>query len=160
MAASKNKATTPSSLASNRRARREFHILDTIECGVELKGTEVKSIRAGKVSLNESFGSARNREIYLFNLRIEPYSHGNKFNHDPIRPKRLLLHRVEIDRLQAQVNEKGRTLIPLKLYLKGGRVKVALALAKGKDVQDKREAMKRRTADREAQRSIAEHRRR
>ena len=156
----RNKATTPSSLASNRRARHEFHILDTIECGMELKGTEVKSVRAGKVSLKESFGSIQNREIYLLNLRIEPYSHGNKFNHDPIRPKRLLLHRVEIDRLQAQVNEKGCTLIPLKLYLKGGRVKVALALAKGKDVQDKREAMKRRTADREAQRSIAEHRRR
>ena len=160
MAASGKKASASASLASNSRARREYHILDTIECGVELKGTEVKSIRAGKVSLKESFGAVQNGEVVLFNLRVEPYSHGNQFNHDPIRPKRLLLHRAEIIRIHAQVTRKGQTLVPLRLYLKRGRVKVALALARGKDVVDKRETLKRRTADREAQRAIAIHRRR
>jgi len=159
MAAPKGKSSPgPASLAANRKARRDYQILDTYECGIELRGTEVKSIRDGKVSLNESYASVDNGQVYLHQCRIEPYSHGNQFNHDPLRPKRLLLHRAEITRLYAQVREKGLTLVPLKLFLKRGRVKLDLALARGKDVQDKRETLKRRTADREAQRAIAEHR--
>lgn len=160
MAAKGKKPAGPAALATNRKARREYHILNSLECGIELRGTEVKSIRDGKISINESYASVDDGQIYLHQCRIEPYSHGNQFNHDPMRPRRLLLHRAEINRLLAQVREKGLTLVPLKLYLKRGRVKVDLGLARGKDVQDKRETIKRRTADREAQRAIAEHRRR
>ncbi len=147
-------------LASNRKARYDYHIIETMECGLELKGTEVKSIRDSKVSLAPAFADVQGRQIFVQGMRIEPYSFGNQFNHDPMRPKRLLLHRREIDQLIGQVATKGYTLIPLKLYLKRGKVKLELALCKGKDVQDKRETLKRRTADREARKAIAEHTRR
>ena len=145
-------------LATNRRARRDYLVLETLEAGLELQGTEVKSIRDGKVSLNESFAEVQHRELFAHGLRIEPYSHGNQFNHDPLRPKRLLLHRREIARLGSEAAEKGMTLIPLRLYLKRGRVKLELGLCRGKHHHDKREDLKRRTADREAQRAIREHR--
>ena len=157
MSASPDKPARRGPLATNRKARRDFHVLETFECGVELVGTEVKSIRAGKLSLAESYARVEDGQMLVHGLRIEPYTHGNQFNHDPLRPKRLLLHRKEIDRIDGQVREKGHTLVPLKLYLKRGRVKLELALARGKDVRDKRETLRRRTADREAQRAIAEH---
>jgi SsrA-binding protein len=144
-------------LATHRRARHEYHVLETVECGLELKGTEVKSLRDGHVSMAESFADAEGGELFVRGMRIEPYAHGNQFNHDPLRPKKLLLHRREIDRLMGQVATKGSTLIPLQLYLKRGRVKLELGLCKGKDVRDKRETLKRRTADREARRAISEH---
>jgi SsrA-binding protein len=147
-------------LVTYRKARHDYQVLDTLECGLALQGTEVKSLREGKASLAQSFADVQGGEVFVNGLRIEPYSHGNVHNHDPSRPKKLLLHRREIQRLAAQVAEKGYTLIPLRLYLKAGRVKLELALCKGKDVHDKRETLKRRTADREALRAIAEHKRR
>ena len=158
-AATGKRSSGPPALATHRRARHEYHILDSIECGIELLGTEVKSIRAGKVSLAGSFADIEHGQVFLRQCRVEPYSHGNQFNHDPLRPKRLLLHPAEIARLLAQVKEKGLTLVPLRLYLKRGRIKLALALARGKNVHDKRETIRRRTADREAQRAIADRRR-
>jgi SsrA-binding protein len=147
-------------LAVNRRARHDYHVLEKLECGIELRGTEVKSCRAGKASLVGTYADIEAGEVWVKDLRIEPFSHGNRFNHDPVRPRKLLLHRVEIHRLTGQTQEKGRTLIPLRLYLKRGRVKLELGLCKGKDVIDKRETLKRRAADREAQRAVAEHLRR
>lgn len=147
-------------IATNRKAFRDYHILERMEAGIQLRGTEVKSIRARRVSLNESYAKVEGNELVLHNLHIEPYDHGNVFNHDPIRPRRLLLHRSEIRRLVGQIAEKGRTLIPLSLYLKRGLVKVEIALCTGKQHKDKRETLKRRTAEREAQRAIAEHRKR
>ena len=145
-------------LVSNRRARHDYEILDTLECGIALVGTEVKSLREAKASLRHSFAEIRHKELYAVDFRIEPYSHGNVFNHDPLRPKKLLVHRRERDRLAAQVATKGCTLIPLAVYLKHGRMKLRLALCKGKDRQDKRETLRRRTADREAARAISDHR--
>jgi SsrA-binding protein len=156
-AASSNSSSGSRILVTNRKARRDFLVLKDIECGIELCGTEVKSVRAAKASLGESFAEIRNGEVLLQSLRIEPYSHGNQFNHDPVRPKRLLLHRREINQLIGLVSEKGMTLIPLELYLRRGRVKVKLGLCKGKTGLDKRETLKRRTAEREAQRAISEH---
>lgn len=144
-------------LATHRRARHEYKVLETVECGLELRGTEVKSLRDGHVSMAESFADVARGEIFVRGMRIEPYGHGNRFNHDPLRPKKLLLHRREIDRLMGQVATKGATLIPLQLYLKRGRVKLELGLCKGKDIHDKRETLKRRTADREARRAISDH---
>ncbi len=135
-------------------------MLETIEAGLELRGTEVKSIRAARVSLNESYAKLHKGEVYLYELDIQPYEFGNVFNHDPRRVRRLLLHKKEIERLFSSVQIKGLALIPLKLYFKRGRVKVEMGLCKGKHTQDKRETIKRRTADREAARAIASHKRR
>lgn len=159
-APSKASAAAPSALAVNRRARHDYHILEKMECGIELRGTEVKSCRAGKASLVGTYAEIDQGEVWVKDMRIEPFSHGNRFNHDPVRPRKLLLHRPEIHRLTGQTQEKGRTLIPLRLYLKRGRVKLELGLCKGKDVVDKRETLKRRAADRDAQRAVAEHLRR
>ena len=135
-------------------------MLEKMEAGIELRGTEVKSLRDGRVSLNESFADVARNEVWLRDVRIEPYAFGNVHNHDPARPRKLLLHRDEIARLLGQTTIKGLTLIPLQLYLKRGRVKVELALCRGKHAEDKRETIKRRDADREAARAIAAHRRR
>jgi SsrA-binding protein len=147
-------------LASNRRARHDYHVLETIEAGVELRGTEVKSLRDGQASLAESYALVENGEAFLVDLHIQPYRFGNVHNHEPRRKRRLLMHRREIARLAGQVALKGQTLIPLQLYLKRGRVKVELALCEGKQTVDKRETIKRRDADRETARVIAAHRRR
>lgn len=147
-------------LASNRKARRDYHILDTFEAGIALQGTEVKSIRSGHISLDEGFARVEGGEVFLEGVNVRPYDHGNIHNHDPVRPRRLLLHKREINRLAGQTAEKGLTLVPLKAYLKRGRIKIEIGLAKGKDFGDKRETLKRKTADREAARTIAEHRRR
>ena len=142
-------------LTTNRRARFEYEILETREAGIELKGTEVKSIRLGQINLSEGFCRiSEDMQAMLQNVHIAPYDFGNRHNHDPLRPRRLLLHREEIYRLYGKIREQGLTLIPLKLYLKKGRVKLELGLVKGKKLYDKREAIKRRDAQREVERSL------
>lgn len=147
-------------LATNRRARHDYHILETLEAGIELRGTEVKSVRAGEVSLAESFADIENGEAILYDLHIQPYRCGNVHNHEPKRPRRLLLHAREIARLQGLRTLKGHALIPLDLHLRRGLVKVELGVCKGKRLEDKRETLRRREADREARRALAERGRR
>ncbi len=141
-------------LATNRRARHDYKILDTIECGMVLVGTEIKSMREGKISLNDSFATIDNGEIWLRNLHIPEYSMGHWTNHSPKRTRKLLLHRREIDRLMGQVRDGNKTLIPLKVYLKDGRAKLELGLAQGKELHDKREDIKRRDQDRDITREL------
>ncbi len=144
-------------LAKNRKARFEYEIQNTIEVGIVLKGTEVKSIRAGQINLADSFCRVDDSlQVYLLNAHISHYDFGNRNNHDPMRPRRLLLHRSEIRRLYGKVKEQGLTLIPLKIYLKGGIIKMELALGRGKKLHDKRQTMKKRDADRDIQRAIIE----
>jgi SsrA-binding protein len=137
-------------IAENRRARHDYHLLDRYEAGLVLTGTEVKSLREGKATLQRAFGDVRGEEVFLVGLHIPEYAQGSIGNHDPDRDRKLLLHRREIDQLAAKVAEKGLTLVPTRLYWKDGRVKVELALARGKDVRDKRRTI----ADRDAQRQI------
>ena len=137
-------------LCSNRKARYDYHIEETYETGIALTGTEVKSVRAGRANLRDSYAALKGGEMYLLNCHISPYEGGNRFNHDPLRPRKLLLHKSEIQRLVGKVREKGLTLVPLSLYAKGRRVKVELALVRGKRLYDKRETIKRKTAEREA----------
>ncbi len=141
-------------LGENRKARFNYDILETIECGVVLKGTEVKSFRAGKVSFTDSFVEIRRGELYVRNLHVTPYEFGNIHNHDPGRLRKLLAHRWEIKKLERKVSEKGFTLIPLKFYLKQGLVKVEVGLGKGKKLHDKRATIKDRDLAREAQREL------
>ncbi len=138
----------------NRKARHEYHILESFEAGIALTGTEVKSLRAGKANLQDSFARVENSELILYNMHISPYEQGNRFNHEPKRPRKLLMHKHEIMRLLGKTQEKGLTLVPLKVYFTRGRAKVELALAKGKKVHDKREAIKERDAKREIQRAM------
>lgn len=152
--AKKKKPQDRSVIAQNRKARHDFHILDTYECGVVLVGTEIKSLREGKASLVEAFATIDNGEVWLRNLHIPEYSMGHWTNHSPRRTRKLLLHRNEIDTLEGKVRDGNRTLIPLSMYLKDGRVKVELGLAQGKQAYDKREAIKRRTEDREIARDL------
>ena len=156
MTAQPSSDSSKKTIVSNRKARRDYHILDKIEAGIELLGTEVKSIRAGNVSLDESHAEIVDGQVYLLGFHINPYEFGNQNNHEPLRKKRLLLHKSEIQKLFALVSTKGQTLIPLRIYLRHNRVKVQLALCKGKDARDKRETIKRKTADREAQRAISD----
>ncbi len=144
-------------LAKNRKARFEYEIQNTMEVGIVLKGTEVKSIRAGQINLTESFCRVDDRlQIYLLNAHVSQYDFGNIHNHDPLRPRRLLLHRSEIRRLYGQVKEQGLTLIPIKIYLKGGIIKMELALGRGKKMHDKRQNMKKRDAERDVERALSE----
>lgn len=145
-------------VAQNRKARHEYYVEDQIECGVVLHGTEVKSIRAGKVSLKESWAVEKNNEIWIEGMHISPYEEGSIFNTDPLRPKKLLLHKKEIRALSQAAARRGYTLIPLELYLSEGRVKVRLGLCKGKQLHDKRESEAKRDIDRQINRSIKEHR--
>lgn len=137
-------------LVENRRARHDYTILERWEAGIALVGTEVKSVRAGHVQLRESFARVERGRVVLYNAHISEYEFGNRFNHDPVRPRQLLLHKEEIRRLAAEVKRRGLTLIPLSLYLRDGRVKVELALAAGRHAYDKRQAIARREAEREA----------
>jgi SsrA-binding protein len=139
-------------VATNRKARHEFTILESFEVGIELKGTEVKSLRNHKASLNESFARISNGELFLHNMHISPYEFGSYTNVDPIRKRKLLAHKKEIVRLIGHISQKGTTLVPLKVYFKHGIAKVELALAKGKRQYDKREAIKHREAKREIER--------
>ena len=140
----------------NRQARHEYTVLETFECGIELAGTEVKSVRAGSVSLKEAFCVIENGEIFVRQMHISPYEHGNIFNKDPLRVRRLLMHKSEIRRLYGQVKQKGLTLIPLSVYSKGSLMKVQLGLCKGKKLYDKRDSEASRDAAREVQRVVKE----
>lgn len=135
--------------ARNRKARHEFDVLETLEVGIELKGPEVKSIRAGQVSFHDAHGRVENGEIWLHNLHISPYEQANRFNADPLRPRRLLLKKHEIRRLISKVAQKGLTLVPLEIYFVRGYAKVSLALARGRKLHDKREELKRRQQDKD-----------
>ncbi len=141
-------------VAVNRKARHDYHILDTYEVGLVLKGTEVKSLRKGKVSLRESFAQFENNELYIMNMHISPYAFGNIFNVNPKRKRKLLLHKREIGRLRGQVEEKGLTLVPLRIYFKRGHAKIELALAKGKRLYDKRQELAEKDAQRELDREL------
>lgn len=141
-------------VASNRKARHEYHILDTWEAGLVLTGPEVKSIREGKVAFQDAFGRVERGEAWLYALHISPYDPANRWNADPVRPRKLLLNREEIRRLIGGVEEKGLTLIPLDLYFRGGYAKITLGLAKGKKLHDKRETIKKRDQEREARRAV------
>src|SRR6266566_2386530 len=138
----------------NRQAYHDYFVERTIEAGVSLVGTEIKSIRDGKVNLRGSYAIARNGELWLENAHIAVYEHGNRYNHEPMRNRKLLLHRREINQLVGRVETKGLTLIPLKLYLKGGRAKIELGLGRGKKLYDKREAIAERDVKREIERAI------
>ena len=137
-------------IASNKKAFHEYFILDRYEAGLALKGTEVKSLRSGHANFKDSYVIFKDGEAYLFGAHVSPYSHGNLENHDPERTRKLLLHRREIEKLLAQVVEKGLTVVPLRLYFKGGRVKVEIAVVRGKKLFDKRETEKRKELDRES----------
>ena len=141
-------------LADNRRARYQYSVEDTLECGIALQGTEVKSMRHGKFSFSDSYARIINNELILVGFHISPYAFGNLFNHEPDRNRTLLVHRQEIKRLKRKVDEKGFTLIPLKFYLKKGKVKMLLGICKGKQVQDKRQVIKKRDQQREAAREL------
>jgi SsrA-binding protein len=142
------------SVARNKRARHDYHILETLEAGLVLTGTEVKSLRDGRANISDAYGNLRDGEVFLLNLHISPYDRGGYSNHDPNRTRKLLLHRKEIRRLIGAVERQGLTLIPLELYFKNGVAKVALALAKGKKLHDKRETERTRDAEREMARAI------
>lgn len=143
-------------VARNRKARHEYEILETFEAGMALKGPEVKSLRDGKASFQDSHAMVERGEVWLHSLHISPYEQANRFNEDPLRVRKLLLNRHEIRRLVGKVEEKGLTLVPLEIYFVRGRAKIQLALARGKKLHDKREALKRRQLDREARRSVGE----
>jgi SsrA-binding protein len=142
-------------VAQNRRARHDYYILETVEAGLVLKGTEVKSLRAGKASLAEAYATVEGDEAVVRQLHIPPYEQGNRWNLDPVRPRRLLLHKAEIESLKAAVARKGHTIVPLKLYFARGRAKLLLGVARGKQTHDKRHAI----AERDAKREIARERR-
>jgi SsrA-binding protein len=138
----------------NKKARHDYFIEETIEVGIVLQGTEVKSLRMGKVNLLDSYAYVKDKEMFLMNAHISPYSHGNRFNADPTRTRKLLLHRKEINRFTGKVRERGYSLIPLSIYFKNGKAKVEIALAKGKKQFDKRETLKKKAVEREMERDF------
>ena len=144
-------------VAQNRRAFHDYFVEERYECGLQLFGTEVKSMRQGRVNLKESWALVKNGELWVEGMHISPYEQGNIFNRDPMRPKKLLMHRSEIRKLDALVARQGYTLVPLEIYLKDGRMKLQLGLCKGKQLHDKRDAMAKRDTDREIQRALREH---
>ncbi len=146
-------------IATNRRARHEYEILETIEAGLVLRGTEVKSLRDSQVTFKDAYATIRNDEAWLLGCHINPYRHGTDANHDPERDRKLLLHRREISRLTGKIAERGLTLIPLRLYLKGGRVKLELGLARGRKLHDKRSALREREVRREMDKAVRASRR-
>ena len=148
-------AESRQSIARNPRATHDYHILDTWEAGLVLTGTEVKALRSGKASIREAFARVGRGEVWLEGMNITPYEQGNRWNHDPVRSRKLLLHRKEIERLIGAVEQKGLTLVPLELYFSRGKAKVKLALGRGKKVHDRREDVKRRDAEREMARARA-----
>jgi SsrA-binding protein len=143
------------SVARNPKATHDYHILETWEAGVVLTGTEVKSLRNGQASIKEAYARLRNGEVFLDGMNITPYEQGNRYNHDPVRTRKLLLHRREIEKLIGAVEQKGLTLVPLELYFKNGRAKVVIALGRGKKLHDKREDLKRRAVERETARAVS-----
>ncbi|MCP3741589.1 SsrA-binding protein SmpB [Rossellomorea sp. BNER] len=143
-------------VAQNKKARHDFTIEETYEAGLVLQGTEIKSIRAGRVNLKDSFARIRNGEVYVFNMHISTYEQGNRYNHDPLRTRKLLLHRKQINKLIGDTKETGYSLVPLKLYIKNGVAKLLIGLGKGKKKFDKREDLKRKEANRSIQRELAQ----
>lgn len=141
-------------VSENRKARHDYHIHETFEAGIALTGTEVKSLRAGKANLKDSYARIENGEVFLQQMHISPYEQGNRFNHDPLRPRKLLLHRQEINRLLGKTREKGFSLVPLKVYFARGKAKVELALASGKKLYDKRQDLAERDAKRDMERAL------
>jgi SsrA-binding protein len=141
-------------VAQNKKAFHDYHIEEKYEAGIVLTGTEIKSIRAGKVNLRDSFAQVRRGEVTLHNMHVSPYEQGNRYNHEPLRTRKLLLHRDQINRLIGAIKEKGYTLVPLKVYLKNGLAKVEIALGKGKKEYDKRETLKKKDAQREIEKAI------
>jgi SsrA-binding protein len=148
---SKTKGRT---LAQNRKARHDYDILETVEAGIVLKGTEIKSIRNGRLNLQDGFAGFRGDELFLYNVHISPFKEGNRFNHDPIRTRKLLLKRKELNRLMGLTQQKGHTLVPLKVYIKNGVAKVLIGLARGKKQHDKRESIKRKDQERDIKRAL------
>ena len=146
-------------IAQNKKATHDYFVLDTYECGISLAGTEVKSVRAGNVNLKDSYASIKGGEIFILGMHISPYEKGNIFNKDPLRDRKLLLHKYEINKLTGKLKEDGLSLIPLKIYLKGSKVKVELALAKGKKMYDKRQSIAEHDAKRNIERKIKEYNR-
>jgi len=141
-------------VSDNRRARHEFEVLEVFEAGIELVGTEVKSMRQGRANLQDSFARVEQGELWLYNCHVSPYDHGNRFNHEPLRRRKLLMHRKQITKLKSRMQEKGLTLIPLRIYFKRNWVKVDLALARGKHLHDKREAIAKRESKRQLDRIV------
>ena len=145
-------------IVDNRRARHDYHLLDRVEAGLVLTGTEVKSLREGRASLQQAYADVRDGEAWLNGLEISIYDQGGRANHEPVRPRKLLLHRREIDSLYGKIQEKGLTLVPTRLYFKDGRAKVELALARGKELRDKRRDLVRREAQRDMERALKSRR--
>ena len=143
-------------VANNKKARHDFFIEETYEAGIALTGTEIKSVRQGKVSIKESYAKIRGEEVVIYGMNISPYEQGNIFNRDPLRSKKLLMHKAEIRKLDGLVARQGYTLVPLEVYLKDGRMKLQLGLCKGKQLHDKRDSMAKRDSDREIQRALRE----
>lgn len=141
-------------IVSNRRARRNYDVMDTVEAGLVLTGTEIKAIREGRVNLSDAYGKPENGELWLVNAHIAQYSAGSRNNHDPTRPRKLLLHKDEIARLSRQVSERGLTLVPMRLYIRRHRAKVELGIARGRKLYDKRRAIIEREREREAQQAL------
>src|SRR4051794_2155475 len=148
-----------SNIAENRKAFHDFHLYESFEAGLALLGTEVKAIREGRVNLRDSFARLEDGEVFLYNVNISSYSHRGYADHEPLRRRKLLLHREEIRKLIGKTVEKGMTLVPVRMYFKNGRVKIAVSLAKGKKEYDKRETIKRRDVDRETRAAIKSHKR-
>ncbi|HJT23637.1 MAG TPA: SsrA-binding protein SmpB [bacterium] len=144
----------------NRKAHHDYFILESLEAGLALVGCEVKSIRNGKANLQDSFARVEKGEIFLYGMHVSPYEQGNRYNPDPVRVRKLLLNRNQINNLSARVHEKGLTLVPIKLYFKSGKAKIQLALAKGKNVQDKRDKLREKEANRDIDRALRDRRRR
>lgn len=145
------------SIVTNRNAFHEYEILETYEAGIALQGTEVKSIMAGRIQLKESYVSVKDDEVWLINAHVSPYKHGNIHNHDPLRSRKLLLHRREIEKLKKAVDQKGMTLVVTKVYWKNGRIKFEIGVARGKKLFDKRETLKRKTIEKETDRQLKDN---
>jgi len=154
--ATRTKSDDETLIADNRKAHFDYHVLETFEAGVQLLGTEVKGIREGKASLRDAYARIDKGEVWLFNVHINPYSHRGYVDHDPKRKRKLLLHAQEIRKLIGKTTERGLTLVPLRMYFKRGRVKVAIALVKGKQAHDKRETLRKREVDRETRAAVKE----
>jgi SsrA-binding protein len=155
-AGGREKSDDETLIADNRKAWFDYHVLETFEAGVQLLGTEVKGIREGKASLRDAYARVDKGEVWLFNVHINPYSHRGYVDHDPKRKRKLLLHAIEIRKLIGKTTERGLTLVPLRMYFKRGRVKVAIALVKGKQAHDKRETLRKREVDRETRAAVKE----
>jgi len=154
MAKTAKRKAASGDVASNRRAAHRYHLLDRLECGMALQGSEVKSLREGRVQLMDAYASLSDGELWLHNVHIPAYAPASRENHEPERPRKLLAHRRELERLAAKVNERGFTLVPTRMYFSGGRAKVEVALARGKDAYDKRQSLKAKDQQREIQRAL------